>query len=501
MNLNEGCIQPVKRKALISVVTAVYNTKKYLDKAISSVLTQTFQDFEYVIVDDGSTDGSYEMLQEYADKNLEKIRLYRQENQGAFFAYNRCTELAEGQYIMTLNSDDYLAEDCLEIAASYVNKYGVDVVLINTTTHIADMDQNIIEHDNTSSEMTEEMVLLDKSSVRSHWPLFIRLGLVRNNINLYKASLMKKHPYRTDWYGADYLLNINIADEIESIACSPKNLYHNFEYVGNKQAERNISVGKYYPYEHDMFNTFFIEYKRLFASWNILSPESMRYVAGFRLNRLNAEIMNINAWNNSMSWGEKVTRLVYYFDDVIAEASAIRDCRKPVEEAIISSINRIHLEAVKQLASNKENKPEHYILRLIEAVVNDGYPRDLRAKTIRETLINESNPYSLGLSYYESFCNNNPTEEDLTFLEYIKTKELARAYVLSGNYKLAVEEIIKLFNSQILEPEKFLLLGLNCFYIGLTDDAADAVAMGLEMFPGYHRLVDTKEMIKHPFSR
>jgi len=481
-------------KPLISVVTAVYNTEKYLDKAVQSVLNQTFRNFEYVIVDDGSTDGSYEILQDYAKKHPDIVRLYKQENRGAYPAYNKCTELAEGQYIMTLNSDDYLSEDCLEIVSSYVMDYSVDVVFINTTTHIADIDQNIIERDTSSSLMKEEFVNLDQDSVRANWPVFFRLGLVKNNINLYKTELMKKHPYRTDWYGADYILNIDMANDIKSVACHPKNLYHNFTYTGGFDERKNLSRGKYNSYEHEMFNTFYLKYKELFSSWDILTDDNIKLLASDRLSCLITEFIHINAWNNNMSILEIVERLISYFDDVLIEASEIMDLRNDTEKKIINYVNQLHVKALDD-GRLQDSSLGHWLLIFIKVFTDKGYPDDLRSLGMQEALLNEYNPYCLGLAYFEDYCKTNPSEENRDFLDYMKTRERARAYILTGKYDLAADEIALLFSTSAAEPEKYLLLAMNCLSCDFIEDAKEAVEMGLERFPNYQRLIGIKERI------
>jgi glycosyltransferase involved in cell wall biosynthesis len=82
----------------------VYNREKYVRQAIDSALSQTFTDHELLVVDDGSTDGSAEVLESYGNR----IRLIRQPNQGPEVARNRALALARGEYIVGLDSDDFL---------------------------------------------------------------------------------------------------------------------------------------------------------------------------------------------------------------------------------------------------------------------------------------------------------------------------------------------------------------------------------------------------------
>jgi len=89
----------------LSVVMPVYNAGAVVREAIESILKQTFGDFEFIVVDDGSTDDSAEILREYASRD-DRIRLYTQENHGLIASLNRYCRLANGRYIARMDADD-----------------------------------------------------------------------------------------------------------------------------------------------------------------------------------------------------------------------------------------------------------------------------------------------------------------------------------------------------------------------------------------------------------
>lgn len=99
----------------ISVFMPVYNTAKYLRESIESILTQTFCDFELVIVDDASTDDSYDIIEEYAGQDR-RIRPYKNAvNTGIAIACNRAVSLSNGEYIARMDSDDIALKHRLEV--------------------------------------------------------------------------------------------------------------------------------------------------------------------------------------------------------------------------------------------------------------------------------------------------------------------------------------------------------------------------------------------------
>lgn len=97
---------------LISIIIPVYNVENYLKECLESVLSQDFDDYEIVAVDDGSNDNSYNILLEYAAN--EKVKVFSKQNGGLSDARNFGIGKANGKYIMFLDSDDYLSEHCLK---------------------------------------------------------------------------------------------------------------------------------------------------------------------------------------------------------------------------------------------------------------------------------------------------------------------------------------------------------------------------------------------------
>ena len=99
----------------VSVITATYNRKKYLPRLRESLLVQSFSDFEWVIVDDGSTDGTGELIDRWRRDSPFPIRYFWQPNQGRHIAFNRGVEEARGGYCAVIDSDDWYPPDALAL--------------------------------------------------------------------------------------------------------------------------------------------------------------------------------------------------------------------------------------------------------------------------------------------------------------------------------------------------------------------------------------------------
>ena len=114
---------------MISVIVPVYNVEEYLEECLESIRHQTYSDIEVILVNDGSTDGSRKICEQYCEKDI-RFRLINQENQGQSVARNRGVAESTGQFIMFVDSDDVVKENIVEVLLSYM-KADVDLVECN----------------------------------------------------------------------------------------------------------------------------------------------------------------------------------------------------------------------------------------------------------------------------------------------------------------------------------------------------------------------------------
>lgn len=129
----------------ISVIIPVYNVRPYLAECIESVLAQTYSNSEIILIDDGSTDGSGEICDEYAAK-YGNITVKHQKNLGLSAARNAGTDLAGGDYLYYLDSDDCIVPQALECFVKTALQYNADMVICNATVINENSEE---ESDNT----------------------------------------------------------------------------------------------------------------------------------------------------------------------------------------------------------------------------------------------------------------------------------------------------------------------------------------------------------------
>ena len=117
-----------------SFIVPVYNVEKYISKCIDSLLAQTYRLFEIVIVDDGSPDASGNIADSYQSKYPGIVKVIHQKNTGQGGARNHGIDLAQGEYILFVDGDDFVVPNMLEIIDTYTGKYNNDLLFFQWET-------------------------------------------------------------------------------------------------------------------------------------------------------------------------------------------------------------------------------------------------------------------------------------------------------------------------------------------------------------------------------
>jgi glycosyltransferase involved in cell wall biosynthesis len=172
------------RSPTVSVLMSVYNGERYLAEAVESILNQTFTDFEFVIINDGSIDGTAEILHSYQDP---RIRIIEQSNIGLTRSLNRGIALAHGGYIARMDDDDLSLPERLERQVAFLDAHS-EVGVVGTTCRIVDELNN---------REWEQPVPLADEQLRRH--------LVRGNPFVHSSVMMRASAVRAvDGYNEAY---------------------------------------------------------------------------------------------------------------------------------------------------------------------------------------------------------------------------------------------------------------------------------------------------------
>lgn len=178
-------------KPIVSVIMPVYNAEKYLGKTIESILNQTFEDFELVVVDDCSTDNTIKILREYQDA---RIKTYLNKmNKGVAFSRNRAIQHSEGKYIAIMDHDDIAMPMRLEKEMTFLDTHS-DYGVVGGKTEIID----------------EQDLLIKKANVAYHNynyinAIFLFKNVFCNSEMMFRKDIIEKYniKYDNDCYGME----------------------------------------------------------------------------------------------------------------------------------------------------------------------------------------------------------------------------------------------------------------------------------------------------------
>lgn len=192
---------------MISVIVPVYNAEKYLHRCIKRILAQDYTDFELLLIDDGSTDNSGTICDEYTIKD-NRIRVFHKENGGVSSARNWGLDNAIGEYIMFVDSDDYMLPGMLDVMLSTLESKKADLVVCGTTETGGGYWRPIADVDYSINQLKENFVsLLHTELLSPPWNKIYKKDIIGNNRFCEDIS-----------FGEDLLFNIQYLEKCENIS-------------------------------------------------------------------------------------------------------------------------------------------------------------------------------------------------------------------------------------------------------------------------------------------
>lgn len=240
----------------VSIIVPIYNAEKSVARCIDSILSQEYTDFELILCDDGSTDKSGQIIDEYREKD-ERIRVLHKENTGVSDTRNQGIAVAKGKYIQFLDADDWITVDATKLLVRTMKEGGCDLVISDfyrvigeRISHKGDIDADGIL---TQEEFAEYMMVN---------PADFYYGVLWNK--LYKREIIEKYHLKMDesvsWC-EDFLFNLEYLLHTKRIAALQVPIYYYMKTEGSlatqginlsKTIKMKISVFEYYNdfYKH-----------------------------------------------------------------------------------------------------------------------------------------------------------------------------------------------------------------------------------------------------------
>ena len=221
-------------KNKVSIILPVYNVSQYLDECFNSILSQTYKNIEIIFVDDGSTDNSGEMLDEYAKKD-ERVKVYHKENGGVSSAKNVGLKHCTGKYITFIDPDDYVTSEYVEYLLNMLISNKADIAY---TRHFFDnYNNNQVTNDDikiiNSNEALYE-ILTYQISVGVANKMYTKDLLTNNNITFYEDIFM----------GEGFNFNVLAFKNANRIVTSDRKVYF-YRRDNNNSATTKFKIEKW----------------------------------------------------------------------------------------------------------------------------------------------------------------------------------------------------------------------------------------------------------------
>lgn len=216
---------------MISVIVPVYNTKQYLERCVRSLQAQTLREIEIILVDDGSTDGSGELCDRFAESDA-RIHVFHKENGGSSSARNLGILRAEGKYLGFVDSDDYVEPDMYEKLYAAIRQYGV---------RAAQIGRNEIDQE---GKLLPDICIPPETPERIPPEKFMEELLMHRGDCSFCTKLIQRELFRDRCFpigvlNEDFHLLIQILDEIGDIVSLPGHAYHVFYRVGSNSRKES----------------------------------------------------------------------------------------------------------------------------------------------------------------------------------------------------------------------------------------------------------------------
>jgi len=243
---------------LISIVVPIHNAEKTLERCIGSILSQTYRDFELLLLNDGSTDNSGRICDVYAEGDS-RIRVLHKENTGVSDTRNQGIAMARGEYLQFVDSDDWISPDATEAFARAFTEYPCDMV-------IADFYRVIGERVSQKGDIEEEG-MIDRAGYAANMmrkPADFYYGVLWNKF--YRRSIIEKYRLEMDssisWC-EDFIFNLEYIRHVHSIYVLKAPVYYYVKTKGSLVSQ-GISMKKMIQMKRMVFTYYNDFYKDVF---------------------------------------------------------------------------------------------------------------------------------------------------------------------------------------------------------------------------------------------
>lgn len=204
----------MNNKPLVTILSPCYNVEKFLPQCLDSIINQTYSNLQIVMIDDGSKDGTWDILQDYAAKDP-RIEIYNQENHGVAYTRNQLLDKIKGGYFLFVDSDDWIDPDMIEFLATQAMREDADMVTCDI----------VINDTPVSIDYTCSIYNKEEAVKRFLYHLEFRGSLCNK---LCRVSLLQNRPSFQQGisFGEDALFCWELLKEADKVVYTNRQFYH-----------------------------------------------------------------------------------------------------------------------------------------------------------------------------------------------------------------------------------------------------------------------------------
>lgn len=224
----------------ISIVVPVYKVEKYISRCIESILMQTYEDIELILVDDGSPDNSGKICEDYAKKDS-RIKVLHKQNGGPSDARNTGLEIATGDYIMYVDSDDYIEKYSCEELAAIIKQYQADIVCFNLR-NISEEDGHMMNNNGfyrNSDTKSIQIMTYEEAMIDNLYRKSIRYEAVSK---IYKRQIAQRIKFPVGMLAEDFATFYKYLKEATKIVSYDRCLYNYVIRKGSIMGEKKAKL-------------------------------------------------------------------------------------------------------------------------------------------------------------------------------------------------------------------------------------------------------------------
>lgn len=311
---------------MISVIVPVYNAENHIENCIKSILKQTYQDFELILIDDGSIDKSLKICEKYVKQN-KKVRVISQTNRGVSETRNVGLRNARGEYIQFVDSDDEIEPKMLEFMVAEMQDTDVDMVICG---------YNEIMPQQTNIVVPEKEGIIDIQELNNFYPNIFEKFLLNAVWNkLYKKVKIKNLFLKDLSMGEDLIFNLEYMKHIGKISFIARPLYQYYVY-------ENSLTRKVRKDHIDIAEKIYLESKEFCDIYN-LEKSGYRDISNIFIKFLLYGFSNLY-FNKNLTNNEKRARLEkWVHNDNVSSAIRITTLSSLKERIVIYMIKNNHI--------------------------------------------------------------------------------------------------------------------------------------------------------------